>query len=198
MLLIHRNNSPASKAYLKIYWPLAFACILLIANTSCQSQSYPQQSSNLSLDRKAKSDLELFLEAGAEKTLKTSNTTASELINTAQKYLGTPHRMGGTTKKCMDCSGLLVTTFKTHGINLPHGSEEQARYGKIIYELSQLQRGDLIFFIRSYNTNKFITHSGIYLGNDEFIHASSSQGVTISSVHNSWWNERFIFGTRIF
>ena len=180
MLLIHRNNSPASKAYLKIYWPLAFACILLIANTSCQSQSYPQQSSNLSLDRKAKSDLELFLEAGAEKTLKTSNTTASELINTAQKYLGTPHCMGGTTKKCMDCSGLLVTTFK------------------IIYELSQLQRGDLIFFIRSYNTNKFITHSGIYLGNDEFIHASSSQGVTISSVHNSWWNERFIFGTRIF
>ncbi|NLX71867.1 MAG: NlpC/P60 family protein, partial [Bacteroidales bacterium] len=39
---------------------------------------------------------------------------------------------------------------------------------------------------------------GIYLGNDEFIHASSSQGVTISSVHNPWWNERFIFGTRIF
>ncbi|GAO31314.1 cell wall lytic activity [Geofilum rubicundum JCM 15548] len=61
-----------------------------------------------------------------------------------------------------------------------------------------MQRGDLVFFIRSYKTSKYITHSGIYLGNNEFIHASSSQGVTTTSLSNSWWSERFIFGTRIF
>ena len=72
--------------------------------------------------------------------------------------------MGGTTMKCMDCSGLLVTVFARYGIRLPHNSEEQARYGKIIAGTDELKKGDLVFFIRSYRTNHFITHSGIYIG----------------------------------
>jgi len=106
--------------------------------------------------------------------------------------------MGGTTIKCMDCSGLLVTVFASHGIRLPHNSEEQARHGRIINGISQLRRGDLVFFIRSYQTSRFITHSGIYIGNDRFIHASSTNGVTITSLNDPWWNEKFIFGTRLF
>jgi cell wall-associated NlpC family hydrolase len=81
---------------------------------------------------------------------------------------------------------------------MPHNSEEQARYGKLVAGVEGLKKGDLVFFIKTYNTSKFITHSGIYLGNNEFIHASSSQGVTITSLNNSYWKEKFLFGTRIF
>lgn len=143
-------------------------------------------------------ELKKFMEQGFEKPINTSRTSVDEIIRTARKYLGVPHCMGGTTLNCMDCSGLLFTTFGEHGIEVPRSSEEQARYGRYIGDRSELLRGDLVFFIRSYTTNKYITHSGIYLGNNEFIHASSSQGVTITSLSNSWWSERFIFGTRIF
>ncbi len=72
------------------------------------------------------------MDAGYEKVINTHNTNADEIIKTAQKYLGVPHCMGGTTMKCMDCSGLLLTVFANYNIQLPHNSEEQARYGKII------------------------------------------------------------------
>jgi len=138
------------------------------------------------------------MDAGAEKGIYTRNTSVDEIINTAQKYLGVPHCMGGTTMKCIDCSGLLVAVFAKHSIFLPHNSEEQARYGKIIAGMDKLKKGDLVFFIRSYKTRSFITHSGIYLGNNKFIHTSSKNGVTITSLNDPWWKEKFIFGTRVF
>jgi cell wall-associated NlpC family hydrolase len=98
----------------------------------------------------------------------------------------------------MDCSGLLVTAFGRYNINLPHNSEDQARYGKIIADKGKLLKGDLVFFIKSYRTNRFITHSGIYIGSNKFIHTSSTKGVTITSLRDPWWRDKFIFGTRIF
>ncbi len=177
--------------------------ILLVAvcqlpNTFCSRPLYPDSSFHNIESKTEKKKLKDFLEAGNGKELNTHNTNANEIIKTAQKYIGVPHCMGGTTMKCMDCSGLLVTTFAKNGIKLPHNSEEQARYGKIIAGIDKLRRGDLIFFIRSYRTNQFITHSGIFIGNNTFIHTSSKKGVTISSINDPWWSERFIFGTRVF
>jgi len=63
--------------------------------------------------------------------------------------------------------------------------------------MDELIKGDLVFFIRSYKTHRFITHSGIYVGNNKFIHASSKKGVIITSLDDPWWNEKFIFGTRV-
>jgi murein DD-endopeptidase / murein LD-carboxypeptidase len=139
-----------------------------------------------------------FRETGSEKPLNTSNASAGDIIETSREFLGVPHCMGGTTRRCIDCSGLLLTVFASHGIALPHNSEEQARYGKIIPEMENLRKGDLVFFTRSYNTRRFITHSGIYLGDHLFIHTSSSKGVTITSLFDPWWRGRFVFGTRIF
>jgi cell wall-associated NlpC family hydrolase len=138
-----------------------------------------------------------FLAAGIEKGLNTQTASADKIIETAEKYLGVPHCMGGTTMKCMDCSGLLLTVFARLGINLPHNSEEQARYGKIISRTDELRKGDLVFFIRTYETHHFITHSGIYAGNYKFIHASAKNGVIITSINDPWWNQKFIFGTRV-
>jgi murein DD-endopeptidase / murein LD-carboxypeptidase len=144
-----------------------------------------------------KNKLKEFMDAGTEKIPDTHNATPDEIIKTAQKYLGVPHCMGGITMKCMDCSGLLLTVFANYGIHLPHNSEEQARYGKIIAGKDDLKKGDLVFFINSYKTNNLITHSGIYIGNNKFIHASSSKGVTITPINDPWWEDKFIFGTRL-
>jgi len=56
---------------------------------------------------------------------------------------------------------------------------------------------DLVFFSDSYSTNHFITHAGIYTGDNKFIHTSSSVGVTITDLKDPWWADRFVFGTRI-
>ena len=179
----------------KIIIMLIAVCQLFI--TYCSKPLYPDSSFQNISNQAEKKELRAFMEAGTERELNTHNTSADKIINTARKYLGVPHCMGGKSMKCMDCSGLLVTVFSRYKIYLPHNSEEQARYGKIITGMDKLRKGDLVFFIRSYETDNFITHSGIYIGNNEFIHTSSKKGVTITLLSDPYWNEKFIFGTRI-
>jgi murein DD-endopeptidase / murein LD-carboxypeptidase len=187
------------KAFLekgKIIILLVAACQLL--NTFCSKKLFPEPSFPKTESRAENKKLRDFINAGTEKPVNTGNTSSNEIIQTAQKYLGVPHCMGGTSMKCLDCSGLLVIVFAKNGIHLPHNSEEQARYGKIISGTDKLKKGDMVFFIRSYKTHHFITHSGIYIGNNNFIHTSSSKGVIITSLSDPWWKDRFVFGTRVF
>lgn len=144
-----------------------------------------------------KKRLEEFMAAGVENPAGKWGVSPESIIETARGFLGVPHCMGGTTAKCMDCSGLVFRVFETHGITLPHSSEEQARFGKIIQDPSSLMPGDLVFFIRTYSTSRVITHSGIYLGEGSFIHTSSSQGVTVTNLDEPYWKERYLFGTRV-
>jgi cell wall-associated NlpC family hydrolase len=174
---------------------LVIVCQLI--NSSCSKQVYRESSFQNIKSHSEKKKLKAFLDTGSEKKLITHNISADEIIITAQKFIGVPYCMGGTTLKCMDCSGLLVTVFARHGIILPHNSEEQSRYGRIIPGMDKLIKGDLVFFIRSYETHDFITHSGIYIGNNKFIHTSSKSGVTITSLNDPWWKGKFIFGTRV-
>jgi cell wall-associated NlpC family hydrolase len=166
--------------------------------TDCSRQAYPETSFKNINTPAEKQKMDDFISAGIEKAIDTHDATPDEIINTARQYLGVPHCMGGTTMTCMDCSGLLVTVFAGHGIQLPHNSEEQARYGRVITGTEDLRKGDMVFFIRSYKTSHFITHSGIFLGDNKFIHTSSSDGVTVTSLDDPWWNERYLFGTRVF
>ena len=175
---------------------LIAGCQLLV--TYCSKQLYPEQSFRNIESQSEKKKLKDFMDAGTEKMINSRNTSPYEIIRTARQYIGVPHCMGGTSMKCIDCSGLLVAVFAKHGINLPHNSEEQARYGKIVAGMDQLKKGDLVFFIKTYRTNQFITHSGICTGDNKFIHTSSSKGVIITSMNDPWWKERFVFGTRIF
>lgn len=122
---------------------------------------------------------------------------ADEIIEAARKFLGVPHCMGGTTMKCIDCSGLVLIAFGSKGIILPHSAQDQSGYGTMIKDKDSLIKGDLVFFKGSYKTNKFITHSGIYTGDNSFIHTSSGSGVTITSLDDSWWRKKFVFGKRI-
>lgn len=164
---------------------------------SCSKKQIPVSSvkyNNAEISR----EMRLFLSNGAERKLDVGRKKPKQIIKTAGKYIGTPHCMGGTTKKCMDCSGLTYVSFSKNKIEIPRNSQEQARYGQIIFNRNELKKGDLIFFTKSYNTSDYITHVGIYLGNNRFIHASTSSGVVVTPLDNPWWSQRFVFGTRIF
>ena len=138
------------------------------------------------------------MDSGTGKSVDVKNATPDEIIKTARQYIGTPHCMGGTSKKCIDCSGLLLVVFAKYGIHLPHNSQEQARFGKKISRKDDLRKGDLVFFKNSYKTNNYITHAGIYVGDNKMIHASANDGVTITSLDDKYWHPKFVFGTRVF
>lgn len=137
-----------------------------------------------------------FQSEGIERTVSLENYNAEEVIQYARTYLGTRHKMGGTSKKGIDCSGFIMVVHEKFDIYLPHSANEQARYGEIIPTETDLQIGDLVFFSNSYSTSNPITHSGIYLGEGSFIHTSSSEGVTITSIDDFYWKDKFLFGTR--
>jgi cell wall-associated NlpC family hydrolase len=171
--------------------------IILFTATSCSKKRFPT-SSGRSDKTFVSRELHNFVQGGAELKLNTKRKKPNQIIRTAEKYLGTPHCMGGTSKKCMDCSGLTYVSFAMNNIAIPRRSQDQARYGKIILNPSDLKRGDLVFFTKSYKSSDYITHVGIYLGNNNFIHASTSNGVIITPLQNPWWSARFVFGTRVF
>ncbi len=144
------------------------------------------------------SSLLKYEKQGIGKKLIKDSVSVDSFIAKAESFIGTRHCMGGLTHRCIDCSGLLYVSFRKIGINVPHSSEKISRYGKVIISQDSLKRGDLVFFIRTYKTSKFITHSGIYLGNYKFIHASASKGVIISDLRAFYYQKHFIFGTRVF
>ena len=101
---------------------------------------------------------------------------------------------GGTSPSGFDCSGLVQYVFKQHCILLNRTTKTQFQQGTFVSKAA-LQPGDLVFFQNTYTTG--ISHVGIYIGNNEFIHASSSKGVTISSLSNSYWASHYYGARRV-
>jgi cell wall-associated NlpC family hydrolase len=145
-----------------------------------------------------KSKLLQLEKEGVQKEVNTSEYDIEKVIQVAEGFLGTRHQMGGTKKTGIDCSGLVMVSHQSSGITLPHQSHQQSKYGKVIAYPDSLKRGDLVFFYASYNSNYFITHSGIYLGDNQFIHATVQTGVVKNAIiGNSYWGSKFLFGTRL-
>ncbi len=122
-----------------------------------------------------------------------SGKQGAAIVATAKKFTGVPYVFGGTTPKGFDCSGFLQYVFRQHGINIPRLADEQYKLGKNV-KVSQLEVGYLVFF-STYTAG--VSHCGIYVGDGKFLHTSSSRGVRIDSLSDSYWKPRFVGGKKI-
>lgn len=115
------------------------------------------------------------------------------LFESIDEWYGTRYRYGGTTKRGIDCSAFVRAALKdAYGYQLPRTAREQYHASRRISQ-TELQEGDLVFF----NTTGGVSHVGVYLRNNKFAHASSSKGVTISDLHDSYYMARYIGGGRV-
>ena len=131
-----------------------------------------------------------------------SSSSNSDIAATAKQYLGTGYVYGGASPRGFDCSGFTMYVYSQHGYSLPHSatSQWQSGLGTRVYSISELQPGDLVFFNDpSRNAGKACSHAGIYTGDGQFIHSSSSRsgGVIVSSLTSGYYNTYFVGGTQV-
>lgn len=116
----------------------------------------------------------------------------SRLISVTNEWTGTPYAYGGESRKGIDCSAFVQVLYSNaYSTRLPRSTNAQRKVGKSVRR-SDLRTGDLVFF----DTGPRQSHVGVYIGNDEFAHASSSSGVTVSSLSEAYWNRTFEEGVR--
>lgn len=120
------------------------------------------------------------------------NNKLSQVMNYAYKFLGTPYVYGGNGPDSFDCSGFTRFVCRHFGVDIPRVSSSQFGAGYAV-EKNNLIPGDLVFF----NTVEYLGHVGLYIGNDDFIHASSG-GVKISSLSDKYYRERYEGARRVF
>ena len=139
------------------------------------------------------------------KTKKTSGSysppskTIESIIDYAQTFEGTRYKYGGTTKRGMDCSGLVVTAFQKENINLPRTTADLKNKGEWI-DIKDVKEGDLLFFATKKNSRK-VNHVGIVTksrpGYVEFIHSTTSRGVITSRLKEKYWYFAFVQARRV-
>ncbi len=113
----------------------------------------------------------------------------SSLVAAALSMLDKPYRYGGTTPKGFDCSGLVLYSYKQFGIKVPRNSYKQYRASEPVRE-RDLQQGDLVFFRTG---GGFVSHVGIYIGNNEFVHAPGTGDVVkVESLDNPYYQRTFV------
>ena len=126
--------------------------------------------------------------SGAALNGSTLENTRNRIVSEAMKYLGVPYAWGGNTPIGFDCSGYVQYVLQQCGITIPRTTELQVQVGNYISKAS-LRPGDLVFLQNTYRTG--VSHVGIYIGNNQMIHASSSKGVTISNLTSNYYVEHY-------
>ena len=122
-----------------------------------------------------------------------STATVRRLISSSCQYVGVPYWFGGTTPRGFDCSGFTRYVFSQVGINLPRMADGQFSVGRPV-STEKLRPGDLVFF-ETYEPGP--SHVGIYIGNSQFISATSSRGVVVADLFGYYWGERYIGARRV-
>lgn len=127
------------------------------------------------------------------KTMGEEDLLFSLLRNEYLYWKGTPYRLGGNNKKGIDCSGLVQAVYKnSFNMELARTANKQAESGFFVYR-DALKVADLIFF----KTGRKVRHVGIYIGDKQFMHASTSKGVMISSLANIYWRGKYWQSRRV-
>ncbi len=162
---------------------ILFILLLITTLSSCKSSRSVHKKQN-----------DIIKKTGTEPLLK-----ADHITNYAKQFEGTRYKYGGTTKKGMDCSGLIYTSFKSEAILLPRTTKDLSTTGDWI-DLKEVKKGDLLFFATKKNSRK-VNHVGIVtasqVGRVEFIHSTTSKGVITSELSERYWYFAFVQARRV-
>jgi cell wall-associated NlpC family hydrolase len=120
----------------------------------------------------------------------TPSPAQSKIVSVALKYVGAPYARGGTTPAGFDCSGFVMFVYARAGVALPHNAERQYRLGTAVAK-DELEPGDIVFFDR-------LGHSGIYIGDARFVHATKPGDVVkVSRLDEDWYRRRWVGARRV-
>lgn len=123
------------------------------------------------------------------------NADSDPLMAFVMAWKGTPYRYGGMAKTGTDCSGFMKNLFSAvYGINLPRTSRDQFKEGKEISR-DNLKKGDLVFF--KLRRSRSVSHVGVYVGNNQFAHASIQVGVTIDDLDQAYYKKYYVGARRV-
>ncbi|MCI0504903.1 MAG: NlpC/P60 family protein [Gammaproteobacteria bacterium] len=159
-----------------------FICLTLAAMAGCAGSPKKQQATVSSYTSKPQSTVQ-----------HKPGTTYASLNQQYNRWKGTPYELGGLNKNGIDCSGFVHVAFReAFGMQLPRSTEGLAESGRTIAK-HELAVGDLVFFKTGFRKH----HVGIYMGKEQFIHASTSSGVMKSSLNNPYWLQHYWKSTRL-
>jgi len=139
-------------------------------------------------------DVENALASSADLMSKWHNPEEKKLfVKVATAFLGAPYRWGGVSLRGLDCSAFVKKIYELFDVTLPRTAREQAHVGTTVAREDMIE-GDLVFF----NTKRSFGHVGIYIGNNEFVHASSGNRIVkIDNLNESYFNKRFVKAVRL-
>ena len=162
---------------------ITFACLFLAACSASSQRNSSGQNSNKTQVNKSQRD----------NGMKEDQLLFYLLRKEFAYWQGTPNQFGGNSKNGIDCSAFVKNVYHDgFNITLPRTTQNQVEKGYLVYK-NQLQVGDLVFFKTGWRTR----HVGIYIGNNEFIHASTSKGVITSKLDNVYWKKNYWQARRI-
>jgi cell wall-associated NlpC family hydrolase len=168
----------------------------IVAELEATKKVVDQQQEAKDRERRTKQERELTRkQEHITATGKSGRLSEGKLVAAVDRLIGTPYRFGGDSERGIDCSAFTRRVYRSQNVELPRNSRDQARVSASVAYAS-VRTGDLIFFDTSINGG--ISHVGVYLGKNTFAHASSSKGVTRSSLKEKYYVKRFVKGGRIF
>lgn len=185
------KSQPILRYILRVVPAVAVAVLLSACSSATSSTAKNMHSETLGVGSGDLSSLQASQDEF--ETMVSNLDVKSRLMDQYASWKGVRYRLGGSTRKGIDCSAFVQRTFREQfGLELPRSTSEQQDSGKSISR-SQLRTGDLVLF-RAGSTGR---HVGIYIGNSQFVHASTSSGVTISSMNEPYWKKRYNEARRV-